>query len=268
MKKIILFILLLMFPTIILADEITTFSLNEVTASPGNNVIIKLNIQNKQAFGVLTARIKYDNTKLEYVNSEVIGLKAMLKGADKSNDKGVVALYAITLDEKKLMKDNGDILKVEFKINENVTEDIPLNLEIVDFGVNDSKALEYETKDGVIHVKTNVETVTKDKKETLFDKAKEEIKNKEIEKNDIKWTTSDENIATVDKEGNVSFKDNGNVTIEATDSEGNKLYTKDYYVKDKVKKKLKLKTIIIIVIAIITIVVITLRRKKCLKEKK
>ena len=46
MKKIILFLLLL-FPTIIFADEITTFSLNEVTASPGNNVTIKLNIENK-----------------------------------------------------------------------------------------------------------------------------------------------------------------------------------------------------------------------------
>ena len=72
MKRIILFILLLIFPTIIFADEITTFSLNEVTASPGNNVTIKLNIQNKQSFGVLTARVKYDNTKLEFINSQVI----------------------------------------------------------------------------------------------------------------------------------------------------------------------------------------------------
>ena len=266
MKKIILFLLLL-FPTIIFADEITTFSLNEVTASPGNNVTIKLNIENKQAFGVLTARVKYDNTKLEYVNSEVIGLKAMLKGTDKNQDKGVVALYAINLDESKLMKDNGDILKVEFKINEKATNDIPLTLEIVDFGVSDSKPLKYEINNGIIHIKNDVETVNKDKTETLYDKAKEEIKDKDIEKDDIKWTTSDENVATVDKDGNVTFKDNGNVSIEAKDKDGNTLYVKDYYVKDKLNKKLKLSTIVIIVITIITIIVITLRRKKCLKRK-
>lgn len=267
MKRIILFILL-MLPTIIFADEITTFSLNEVTASPGNNVTIKLNIENKQAFGVLTARVKYDNTKLEYVDSEVIGLKATLKGSDKNQDKGVVALYAITLDEKKLLKDNGDILKIEFKIKEKVSEDIPLTLEIVDFGISDTKPLEHKEKNGIIHVKTNVETVSKDKKETLYDKAKEEIKDKEISKDDIEWTTSDENVASVDKDGNVTFKDNGNVSIEAKDKDGNTLYAKDYYVKDKVHKKLKLSTIIIIIITIITIIVITLRRKKCLKEEK
>ena len=267
MKRIILLILILIFPTIIFADEITTFSLNEVTASPGNNVTIKLDIENNPAFGVLTARVKYDNTKLEYVSSELIGIKTSLKGTDKNQSKGIVALYAITLDESKLMKNSGEILKIEFKINEEVTEDIPLELEIVDYGISDTKTLEYNKNDGIIHIKSNVDTVSKDKKENLLDKAKEKIK--ELEKqDDIKWTSSDENIAIVDKDGNVTFKDNGNVTIEAKDEEGNIIYTKDYYVKDKVYKKLKLSTIVIIIITIITIIIITLRRKKCLKEKK
>ena len=136
MKKIILFFMFLLFPIMINADEKTIFSLDEVTASSGNNVTINLNLQNKQKFGVLTARIHFDNSKIEYVSSELKGLKSgTIKGTDDNNDKGLVAIYAISLNQKKLMADNGNILTIEFKIKDDVSGDIPIELEIVDFGV-------------------------------------------------------------------------------------------------------------------------------------
>jgi len=252
MKKIILFILLLIFPRIIFADNKTIFSLSEVTASPGNNVTINLNIENNQQFGILTLRIHYDNQKLEYVSSQLKGLKSgIVRGTDCNEDKGLIALYAISLNEKKYMSDSGNILTVEFKITDNVFSDIIIELEIVDFGINDSKSLKYETKNGIIHVEDGVETVSKSDKKTLT------VKNHDINENNIEWSSTDENVAIVDNDGNVKFKNGGNVIIEANDSEGNILYNKQYFVKDKLNnKKNYLFPIVCLVIFIFVIYII------------
>ena len=264
MKKTLL-LLLLLFPVIINADEKTIFSINEVTASPGNNVTVNINIKNKQKFGVLTARIHFDNSKIEYVSSELKGLKnGTIKGIDDNNEKGLVAIYGITLSQKKLMSDNGDIVTIEFHIKDNVESDIPLELEIVDFGVDETKSLDYEKKDGIVHIKNNVETVPKNAEQSIEKKYKEENKNENVEE-DITWSSTDEKIATVDKEGNVVFNGNGNVTIEAKDKNGNVIYSKDYFVKDKISKKKSF--IIIFPVVIIIVIFLLIRRRKCKKRK-
>ena len=269
MKKIITFLVLLIFPVIVHAEKITTFEIGEVTASPGNNVTIKLNMDNKQEFGVLTARIHYDNTKLEYVSSELKGLTSVLRGSENNEAKSMIILYAINLSGSKLMKDNGNILVAEFKIKDDVTEDIPLEIEIKDFGTDESTPLKYETKNGLIKIKKDVETIQKDKQTTLAKEAEEALKKTENPDEKIEWSTTDETIATVDESGNVTFKKDGNVTIEAKDSKGNIVYSKDYYVKEKVSKKIPIKIIAIglAVIVVVSIVLIILRRKKCQKRK-
>ncbi len=264
MKKIITFLILLIFPIIVHAENITTFSLSEVTASPGNNVTVKLNMNNKQEFGVLTGRIRYDKDKLGFISSELNGLKSVLRGSDNNEEKGLVTLYAINLSGSNQMKDNGNILTIEFKIKEDVTEDIPLKIEIKDFGVDENTPLKYETKDGVIKIKKDVATVSKDDKTTLQKEIEEVIKKDE----EITWSTTDDEIATVGDDGTVTFKKDGNVTIEAKDKDGNVIYSKDYYVKEKVKKKFPFKIAIAGVIAIIVIaLIIIIRSKKCRKRK-
>lgn len=270
MKKKIIFIMLVLFPIFVYADEKTIFSLNEVTASPGNNVTINLNLNNNQEFGVLTVRIHYDQTKLEFVSSELNGLtNGIIHGVDDNNEKGLIALYGISLNSKKLMNDNGNILTIEFKIKEDAKEDIPLELEIVDFGLDESKSLEYESKNGIIHIKSDVETVSKDNKLSLTEKFKEEMKEQGIEQEDVIWKSTDENVATVDEEGNVQFKDNGNVVIEGKDTDGNVLYSKEYFIKDNVNRHNGLLASIICLAIFISIVVliIVIRRRKCKKEK-
>ena len=257
MKKIILFIVLLLFPIVTFADSKTTFSFNDVTASPGSNVTVKLNMKNTQEFGVLTVRILYDNNKLEYISDKINGLDAMLRGSDKNNKKGLVVLYAINLSDK-YMKDNGNIWNVEFKIKDDVKEDIPLTLEIKDFGKDESSKLKFEKKDGLIKIKDDVVTIEKNKTDNL---------NEQLDKKDnITWSSTDLEVAVVDENGNVEFNGDGNVTIEAKDENGEVIYSKDYYVKENVKNSFPV-WIIISVIAILIIIFVFIWRKKCLRKK-
>lgn len=261
MRKILFWLLLFLFPFCVHAADKTIFSLNEVTASPGNKVTINLNIDNKEKFGVLTARIHYDKTKLDYDSHNLLGLKnGVLRGADNNADKGLVVLYGITLSDKKLMTDNGKILEVVFTVKEDVSEDIPLELEIVDFGIDENKNLEYEKKDGIIHIKGNVVNVKPDDKPSFNDDLKEELKKQDVDENDIIITSSDEDVATIDENGNIQFKKDGNVTIEAKDKDGKVVYAKEYLVNNK--KKISYKPFIYIGLAIIAILILLIMRKK------
>ena len=233
--------------------------------SAGNNVTINFNLDNNQEFGVLTARIIYDNTKLTYVDSKLTGLKkSPLHGVEHNNDKGLVVVYGITLNEDNLMNDNGSILTIEFKINDNVTEDIPLTLEIKDFGIDENTSLEYITKDGVIHITNNVETISP--KESIINKIKEQLKEQGIDSNELILESSNDEVAIVTEDGNIELKKDGNTTIIAKDKDGNIIYEKDYFVKKEIKKYNKY-IIIGIIIIIISISLIIIWRKKCKRKK-
>lgn len=265
-KKIILFILLFI-PFIVKADEKTIFSLNDVTSAPGSNVTIKFNIKNNPEFGVLTARVKFDNTKLEYISGNLTALKsASIKGIDKNKNKGLVAIYAISISNK--LKDTGDVATMEFKINDSIKDniDIPLSIEIVDYGVDADKSLEYEIKNGVIHVNGNTETKNSNTKESLTEKYKEKIKEKNKDE-DVTWESSNDDVAKVD-DGVVEFKEDGNATIEAKDKDGNVVYSKDYYVKGKIKKSNNNIIKYILIAVTILLLGIFIWRKKWKKRRK
>ena len=237
-KKIILFVLLF-FPFFVHASEKTVFSLNDVTSAPGSTVTIRLNIKNNPEFGVLTTRVKFDSTKLEYVSGELNAFSgASIKGIDKNKNKGLVAIYAISISRK--LKDTGDIATMEFKINDDIKEDIdiPISIEVVDYGEDADHSLEYEVKNGIIHVDGAIDTVNKDSKESLIEKYKSQIGgDKKSDSGDVTWESSNDDVAKVD-DGVVEFKEDGNVTVEAKDKDGNVVYSKDYYVKgDAIKKK-------------------------------
>lgn len=268
MKKIMIFITLFLIPFTIFADETTKFSLSEATASPGKNVTINLNMDNNQQFGVLTAKIYYDNKKLTYISSELKGLNnSALNGVDKNEDKGLIAIYAINLSKNKLMKDNGNILTIEFLINENVTEDIPLSLEIKDFGYVDGSNLNYEIQNGLIHIKNDIETVSQNKKTSIIDSIKEQLEKQGLNKSDITLSSTNDNVATVDEEGNIEFKNDGNASIIVKDTDGNTIYSKEYFVKSTISNNKKLLIPIILFLLVIFTIIIIIRRKKCQKVK-
>ena len=269
-KRIIIVIVLLFIPLSINAEETTLFSLNEVNSSPGSTVTVKLNIANNPKFGVLTSRIKYDNNKLEYISGKLDGFKyASIKGIDNSKNKGLVAIYAISIGNK--FVNTGDIAILEFKINDSIKDkiDIPLTLEVKDYGINEDKSLKYNIKNGVIHVNNNTEINITNNKESIKEKYKEKLNEKIIKQenteSDVKKSENGDNITKVD-DGAVDLKDGSNETIKDKDKGENKANRKKKIVKNN-KKESNIKHIIIIISIIIVIAIFSIiyRRKNAKK---
>ena len=213
----------LVFLVNISAQEVTVFSINEVSGKSGDEVFVDLNISNNPSFGSLTLFVKFDTNKLEYIDTEVIGMEnAMFKVADK-NLEGYVSFLAITIDKDNLIDDNGTILRMNLKIKENVTSDIPLEINVKEFGIDENVSLDYKVKNGLIKIESDKNKVSVEEDDSLGSLI--DIENKE----QIKWESSDTNIATVDQEGNVKFKKSGSVTISATNS-GEVIFQKNYEV--------------------------------------
>lgn len=271
MRRKLFLIILLLFPLYVHADKKAIFSIDEVTASPGNNVTINFKLDNNKNFGILTARIKYDNSKITYVDSELKGLSnGLIKGIEENNQKGLVAVYGITLNKKKPMNDNGIIATIEFKIADNVTEDIPLTIDIKDFGVDESTSIEYDTKDGIIHINSNVETVTSKQNKSINEKIKDELKKQGIDEKDLTIESSNDDVAIVKEDGSIELKEDGNATITVKDKNGNVIYTKDYFVKKKINKYKRYIVpgmITLLVIVFFVVIIVIKRKKKCQKEK-
>ena len=234
----------------------TTFSLNEVTSTVGSEITMKFNVDNNPEFGILAVKFHYDINKLEYISSKINGLEnALLKNVE-SNNKGIIALYAITLDTKKLMNDTGNLVEMKFKIKDEVEEDIKIKVEVTDFGKDENTPIEFDSIDGNIIIKKEIEKVYINNTTALNEKIDD--------KNNVVWESSDEKIATVDENGNVEFKEAGNVTIKAKDKENNNvIYEKDYQVETKEKaNNYNMIIISIIAILLIGIIVFLIKRKK------
>lgn len=264
-KNLFLLIMFFLIPLNVFSKEIPNFSLNEVTAAPGSNVTVKLNLENNQEFGILTTKIHYDTEKLEYISYEIKGLKkAVLKGVE-SNNKGTIAFYAITLDKTNLFTDTGTLLVLEFEIKDKTEDDCEIKLEVTDYAKDENTPIKFYSSNGKIKVNKKTESTTVDENMSL--------NNKIEEKKEVIWESNNEEVATIDDKGNVDFKKDGNVTITAKEKENkNILYEKDYYVKDKINDTknnnnnfiLIGKIIGLIIIAVIIFIII---RKNYVKKK-
>lgn len=202
----------------------TTFELTEAKGMKGDTITVKLKISSNPSFGILGVKLDYDETKLEYESSKIIGLdNAMMKDATES--KGVVTLYAFSIDKDKLMDDTGNIFEVQFKILSDEAEKSKIKLEITDFAIDEVETLEYIANDGIVTIEKSKDKVSTSDTVSLKD---------EIDKSKVQWKSSNSDIAVVDENGNVTFKKNGDVTITATDGE-DIIFQKEYRVDDNKK---------------------------------
>lgn len=225
MKKILVILLVFFLSVQPVNAKDTSFELTDERGMKGETITVKLEINDNPSFGILGATLDYDETKLEYKSSKIIGLdNAFMK--DYDNNNGQVMMYAFCIDRDSLMDDTGNIFEVEFEVISEEVEQSKIKLEITDFAIDETETLNYTTKDSTITINQEIETVSSSENISL----KDEIEGQDEE--DIKWHSSNTDVATVDENGNVTFKNNGEVTITAT-SNDNIIFEKDYEVDNK-----------------------------------
>lgn len=262
MKKKILFIIIVLisFSLNVEAAETTTFSIADIDASAGEDITVSVNMKNNPKFGLLGIKVNYDTNKLTYDSCSINGFdNAMMKGCDPNKD-GDIVFYALTIyeEEDKLLDDTGDIFDIKFKINDDVTEDIPLELNITDYGETANTKLEYNLENGNIKLSNNIISESVNSKVDLS----KEIP-KEYKEDKIIWKSSNQEIATVDDEGNITFKKDGNVTITATTDDGEVILEKKYRSNKEIKdNNYKIYIIIGIILIISLVIFIVIKRKK------
>lgn len=257
MKKILLIVCLFFLSLQTVYAKDTTFELTDTKGMEGDTITVKLKINNSPSFGILGAKLDYDETKLKYVSSKIIGLdKAMMKDNTESN--GIVMMYAFCIDKDNLMDDTGNIFEVKFKIISKEKEQSKIELEITDFAIDEVEPLNYTTKDSTITINQETKTVSV----SDFTSLKDEI-DSQIEGN-IEWKSSNTSVATVDENGNVTFKNSGDVTITAI-SDDKVVFEKEYEVADKEKNNHIFFITVGICFCVIIIVVVSffiVKRKK------
>lgn len=262
MKKILVILLVFFLSVQPVNAKDTSFELTDERGMKGETITVKLEINDNPSFGILGATLDYDETKLEYKSSKIIGLdNAFMK--DYDNNNGQVMMYAFCIDRDSLMDDTGNIFEVEFEVISEEVEKSKIKLEITDFAIDETETLNYTTKDSTITINRKTETVSSSESISL----KDEIEGQDEE--NIKWHSSNTDVATVDENGNVTFKNNGEVTITAT-SNDNIIFEKDYEVDNKGSNNtlMIIGGIIVgvIIIALITFYIIKRKKKNGKKE--
>lgn len=258
MKKILLLIIILIscFTINVHAAEKTTLAINSVAASPGNEVTVTVSIKDNPKFQNLSFFIPLNSLLVEYESCSVIGLnKASMKNCGL-NPRNEITFYAfmVSKNDDKYFEDTGDILSIKLKVKDGVKEDVPLKLTEVTYSNTD--ALEYNLEDGLIKTTGEIENKVINSNDDL---------GKKVDKDkDVTWSSSNSDVAEVDKDGKVSFRESGNTTITAKDKNGKTIYEKTYNVDKKKDKPI----VLYIVIGVVSVGVIILIALLCIKIKK
>jgi len=227
MKKILGIFLLLQLLWIpnVYAEELPTISVGSFDAYIGEKIVVPITIENNPGCSYLGIHVYYDMNSLEYVDSKLKGLEnADTKDIVRSED--MITLYAMAYSENKSMNDNGVIAELTFNVKENAMTST-LRIEVTDFGGEDLVDYKFIENEGIVRINDKKAPNTKEDLTQSIPSYTE---------GDVTWKSSDENIATINEQGEVTFSNEGTTTITGTDSEGNVVVEKDYKVVDDHKE--------------------------------
>ena len=210
------------------AKELPIFTIGSSTAYKDEIITVPITLKNNPGFSYLGVKIRYDSSKLDYVDSYLTAdfTNASSKGIE-INAKKTITLYALTSGNA-LIKADGKIAEIQFKVISNKIEDIKVEATIDNFGNANNEEIDISKEDGIIHVLNHGEVG----KEEVIEEAN-------LTDKKVTYKSSNEDVATVSEDGIVTFKNSGTTEIEAIDENGNVLYKKNYKVDNPDDKKEK-----------------------------
>ncbi len=251
LRKILIFIVILLMPTIINAK--VELSLNTINSRPNETVELDLNIKNNEGIGYFNCEIVFDNNKVEYIDSKILGLENALLKEIVLNIDNNLSFYAITIDENKLIDDNDKILNIKFKIKDHISGDIPITIENVSIGKDENIEYDYVVKNGLIHV-LNQETVSKDSSINLNSEISSNVNEK-----DIVWSSTNPDVGNIN-DGKLSFYKSGKTTVVGKLND-EIIYEKEFIVNNPIKHMSIYILLAILLVIIIFIVIYLIKRK-------
>ena len=264
MKKKLLFLLLLLFLYVpVNAEENAHFQVKSIKAEPNQEVTISITLNNSPSYQALSLEMPLNQKQVEFISCDTNGFSKATMSNCAMNPNNNLIFYAFTMnsDEKSLLNAFGEIITLKLKILDKVKSDIPLTLKVTSFNKNETESIPYDVEIGYIRIAGDISLKVINEEEKLGG----EVSNK-----DVKWESSDEKVATIDKDGNVKFNESGNTTISAVDKNGNVIYQKTFLVNKSNYNKIR--NIIGIIVGIIVlssgIFVITYIIKKKKKDRK
>lgn len=249
MKKILLIAIMVLSNIFIVnAEKLPTIEVGSYAANINEEITIPVSIKNNIGFTYIGFKINYDIESLEYVDSKLIGLENFYLKEITNNKNNRIVMYAISLNDKDIIKKDTKLAEITFKVKKNAkTSD--LKIEVTDLGTNENKNMKFQGISGKV-------TIAKEVKVNDSVDAKDfEVENPK----DYNWESSDPKIANVDENGEVTFKDNGEVTITQKDKDDNVINTKTYTVGKIANNKTSSTSInnyLIIIIVIVALLII------------
>lgn len=266
MRRIYLILLLIsLIPIKVLADNKIQFSLNDIVINSEEEINVELSISDNPGFGYLGLEIAFDENNLEYISSDLTGFdNALMKGAVINNDNNL-SVYALQVDNSKLITDNGAVLKIKFKRKSNFLK-TDLKIINISVGKDENTAYDYEVKDSEIKMKIE-EKVNINDTVNVEEEINQYLEDKEIDSHDIEWSSDNENVLEIDENGNVLFKNQGTATIKGI-LDDQVIYEKTYVVKNKSNYYVPIIFIFIFILVLICILgFIMIRKRSKLKNK-
>ncbi len=264
MKKIIASLLVFMiFPILVMADGKMEFVLNKEQSTSEEEIEISLELKNNPGFGYLGVEIVFDQDKLEYISSSVVGMpNAILKGASLNNE-GNISVYALQVDIDKLIDDNDIILNATFKKKEEFLN-TTISLENISIGKDENNPIEYTIKN--LEIKNDIkEDVTLKESKSL----KEEVSSyldEDVKYEDIEWKSTNEDVVEI-IDGKIVFKKAGDATVIGQVA-GKTVFEKQFSVKKEFNYLYIVIPVAMLVIGLGAIIFIKRKNKKKIRSEK
>lgn len=160
MKKVINVCILIIISICILtknayAADTNIFSVTNATGSIGEEVTIYINLDKELEFASADLILEYDTSKLEFIKYNELDIfkKSAMNIAKNNSDTGKIAIgYVSNPDGASLVKSPGQMLSITFKIKNEESDTIKLNLQCTSLKKDNGESIQVDDVQSEIKV--------------------------------------------------------------------------------------------------------------------